>query len=329
MAAYVFNHLVLVQVKIIKGQRKTAHLGHVEDETCDPSLRLFGFEVLVALPENRPLRDAIRSEAGRGQAIGIVRADLAPQRSGVGLHQIRRAKRFGRRSPELEERKRFPHETGLRFRRLAEDREMLEAAGQGQLEAFHEREAIFTRHEGQRRFEVGGVDGLRRADRHVRAEREEVVVAFTQKRKLAARAGRIEADETGAFVVVGLVAHLGAARDADAPAVEQPPELPVDLRVPDEKIRAAKPVFVAVDAVVGRGRIFIRLIDDDLVVHDFERHGKRVKRRRIRAVQGAPQERFAHLETFVFVRLRAGGDDRRLPLPRWAELAAQAAEHAP
>ena len=206
---------------------------------------------------------------------------------------------------------------------------MLVATRERELERLHEGLAVVAGDERKRRLKVAGKNRLVRVDRHVRAESQEVVIPFAQEGKLAAGTRWIQAHVAGAFVSIGFVAHLRAGRDANSAAVENTPQLTVHLRVPHKKSRPAKPVLIPVHAIDHRRRVLEELIDDDLPVDNFEGDGKRVERRRIRAGERPAQERLAHLEMLVFVRLRTGTDHRRLPLPAVAKFPAQTAEHPP
>ena len=207
---------------------------------------------------------------------------------------------------------------------------MLEAAGEGQLERLDQRAPVLAGHERQGRFGVRGEDGLPGADRDVGAEGEEVVVALAQERVLGTGARGIEPGIDGALVVVGLVAHLGAGGETRAAAAApQATEASVGLQVPDEQARAAEAVLIAVDLVQHRRRVGEGPVHRDQVVDDAERDGERVEGGLVGAGEGAAELRLADLEALVLVRLGAGGHERALPLPRVAQTAAEAAEHAP
>ncbi len=209
------------------------------------------------------------------------------------------------------------------------DREALEATRQSKLQRVDQRHPVIPRDERQRGFRVGGEDRLVRADRHVGAEGEEVVVVLAQEREFGAGARGIKAGVNSAFVGVGFVPHLDAAREAEPATVEQAPQPAVGFQVPQEEIRATEPVLVAVDLIEHRGRIGERPVDGDEVVLDLERDREGVERRLVGAGQRPAELRLPHLEAFVLVRLRAGGDQRALPLPALPETPAQTAEHAP
>ena len=319
------DDVLAADLPVIGGDGEPLHKRHLDDHAGRFAVGGLGRELAVAGGDAATVAGAIGDEAGDRAAIGIGAAgDGADERAGEELREVGRVEALVVGAAHHRPAHRTPVDAILRLGRVAEIRVALVARGSRELERIDERETRLAAHQGDDSLGIERGDVAVAVRVGVGREAEEIVA-----REIEAGAGRVEAGEGRAKIVVGLETKLAAEGRADLVAAPEGEDIAARAEV-----AAAEPRDAVADEARAEG--LLHALGVHVVAGGDERavaHGKGAGEgiegpRRIGLVDGRDEQALPGGPFLVFDYPRGGVEQRGFPRPRVEDFAARAGDAA-